>query len=161
CGARRSSSAWSCSSSDAPRSGTRAGSSAPRAGAATTTARGARPRPRAPTSCSSAPSRPDAPLTRRLISHPGGTAMTTVKSAIPQAAARLGDQLEALSHRIHANPELAYQEVKACGWLCDFLAAQGFKVEKGVAGVDTAFRATLETGAGPTIAILCEYDALP
>ena len=32
---------------------------------------------------------------------------------------------------------------------------------KGVGGVDTAFRATLESGAGPTIAILCEYDALP
>ena len=28
-------------------------------------------------------------------------------------------------------------------------------------GVETAFRATIETGAGPTIAILCEYDALP
>jgi len=30
-----------------------------------------------------------------------------------------------------------------------------------VAGVATAFRATIETGAGPTVAILCEYDALP
>jgi len=30
-----------------------------------------------------------------------------------------------------------------------------------VAGVETAFRATLDTGSGPTIAILCEYDALP
>ena len=28
-------------------------------------------------------------------------------------------------------------------------------------GVETAFRATIETGVGPTIAILCEYDALP
>ena len=28
-------------------------------------------------------------------------------------------------------------------------------------GVETAFRATIETGEGPTIAILCEYDALP
>jgi amidohydrolase len=27
--------------------------------------------------------------------------------------------------------------------------------------MDTAFRATIETGAGPTVAILCEYDALP
>jgi amidohydrolase len=74
---------------------------------------------------------------------------------------RLADELEGLSHRIHAHPELAYQEVQACGWLGDFLAAQGFKVEPGVGGVDTAFRATIETGDGPTIAILCEYDALP
>src|SRR5437667_315521 len=57
--------------------------------------------------------------------------------------------------------ELGYQEVKASGWLTEFLAGQGFKVEKGIAGVDTAFRATIETGEGPTIAIMCEYDALP
>ena len=87
--------------------------------------------------------------------------MPSVKDAIAQAVDRLGNDLEALSHRIHGNPELGYQEVKACGWLTDFLAAQGFKVDKGVGGVDTAFRATIETGAGPTIAILCEYDALP
>jgi len=87
--------------------------------------------------------------------------MSTVKDAIIQAVDRLADELEALSHRIHDHPELAYQEVQACAWLTDFLAAQGFKVDKRVAGVDTAFRATLETGAGPTVAILCEYDALP
>jgi amidohydrolase len=87
--------------------------------------------------------------------------MSTVKDAITQAVDRLGNDLEQLSRRIHDHPELAYQEVKAAGWLCDFLDAQGFKVERGVAGVDTAFRATMETGDGPTIAILCEYDALP
>ena len=87
--------------------------------------------------------------------------MSNVKDAINQATDRLADELESLSHQIHGHPELGYEEVKACGWLSDFLARQGFKVEKGVAGVDTAFRATLETGAGPTVAILCEYDALP
>ena len=55
--------------------------------------------------------------------------MSTVKDAIGQATDRLGDEIEALSHRIHAHPELAYQEVQACGWLCDFLGAKGFKVE--------------------------------
>src|SRR5205823_329027 len=54
-----------------------------------------------------------------------------------------------------------YQEVKAAAWLTEFLRNQGFKVEPGVGGVETAFRATIETGAGPTIAIMCEYDALP
>ena len=87
--------------------------------------------------------------------------MSTVKDLIGRAVDRLADDLEELSHRIHDNPELAYQEVKAAGWLSDYLAGQGFKVERGVAGVETAFRATLETGDGPTIAILCEYDALP
>jgi amidohydrolase len=87
--------------------------------------------------------------------------MSAVKDEINRALDHLTDDLERLSHQIHANPELGFQEVKAAGWLADFLAAHGFKVERGVAGVDTAFRATLETGDGPTIAILCEYDALP
>jgi amidohydrolase len=87
--------------------------------------------------------------------------MSAVKDQIAAAVERLGDELESLSHRIHDHPELGYQEVKASGWLTEFLAEQGFKVERGVAGVDTAFRATIESGDGPTIAILCEYDALP
>jgi amidohydrolase len=87
--------------------------------------------------------------------------MSTVKDSLAQTVDRLADELEALSHRIHANPELGYQEVKAAAWLSEFLESKGLKVERGVAGVETAFRATLETGEGPTIAILCEYDALP
>ncbi|MBI3029097.1 MAG: M20 family metallopeptidase [Candidatus Rokubacteria bacterium] len=87
--------------------------------------------------------------------------MSALNDAIGRAVDGLADELESLSRRIHANPELGYQEVKAAGWLSDFLAAKGFKVERGVAGVETAFRAAIETGEGPTIAILCEYDALP
>src|SRR5258706_3868441 len=87
--------------------------------------------------------------------------MSEAKDRIGQAVDRLGDELEALSRQIHDHPELAYQEVKAAGWLADFLAKHGFKVERGVGGVETAFRGTIETGDGPTIAILCEYDALP
>jgi amidohydrolase len=87
--------------------------------------------------------------------------MKATKDSIAKAVEVLGDDLEQLSHRIHDNPELGYQEVKAAGWLCEFLGGQGFKVERGVGGVPTAFRATIETGAGPTIAIMCEYDALP
>src|SRR5207245_2516468 len=87
--------------------------------------------------------------------------MSSVKEELSRALDRAGDELEQLSRKIHDHPELGYQEVKASGWLAEFLSARGFKVERGVAGVDTAFRATLETGDGPTIAIMCEYDALP
>jgi amidohydrolase len=87
--------------------------------------------------------------------------MSAVKDLIGQAVDRLADELETLSRQIHDHPELAYQEVKAAGWLSDFLGRHGFKVERGVAGVETAFRGTIETGPGPTLAILCEYDALP
>jgi amidohydrolase len=65
-----------------------------------------------------------------------------------------------LSHRIHANPELGYKEVQASGWLCDWLESAGFKVERGVGGLPTAFRATF--GSGPlNVAFIAEYDALP
>jgi len=87
--------------------------------------------------------------------------MTTIKDQLRATVDGLGDELETLSRRIHDHPELGYQEVQACAWLSDFLAAKGLEVERGVGGVSTAFRATLETGDGPTIAILCEYDALP
>jgi amidohydrolase len=87
--------------------------------------------------------------------------MSDAKDSIIQAVDRLGDELETLSRRIHDHPELGYQEKQAAGWLTEFLAAKGFKVEPGVGGVETAFRATIETGEGPTIAIMCEYDALP
>jgi len=87
--------------------------------------------------------------------------MIALKEQIDRAVDRLGDDLEKLSHRIHANPELGYQEVKAAAWLAEFLEKQGFAVERGVGGVETAFRGTIGTGDGPTLAILCEYDALP
>ncbi len=87
--------------------------------------------------------------------------MSAIKAQIAAAVDRVADELESLSRRIHDNPELGYQEFKAAGWLTEFLAGQGFKIERGVGGVETAFRATIETGDGPTIAILCEYDALP
>jgi len=87
--------------------------------------------------------------------------MSAAKDTVTQAVDGIADELEALSRRIHDHPELGYQEKQAAGWLTEFLAAKGFKVESGVAGVETAFRATIETGDGPTIAILCEYDALP
>ena len=87
--------------------------------------------------------------------------MDGLKQRIAESVERLGDELNALSQRIHAHPELAFEETRACGWLAEFLDQQGFRVETGGGGVATAVRASLDTGAGPTIAILCEYDALP
>ena len=53
--------------------------------------------------------------------------MSAVKDLVGEAVDRLGDELESLSHRIHEHPELGYQEVKAAGWLSDFLERHGFK----------------------------------
>jgi amidohydrolase len=68
--------------------------------------------------------------------------------------------LLSLSHRIHANPELGFEEQNACAWLADALDGAGFRVHRGVCGMDTAFVAT--TGKGPLhIGICAEYDCLP
>ncbi|WP_294082445.1 M20 family metallopeptidase [Sphaerobacter sp.] len=70
------------------------------------------------------------------------------------------DNLIALSKFIHANPEIALQEVKASAACADFLAERGFSVERGVADLPTAFHAS--TGEGrPHVGYLSEYDALP
>src|SRR5712664_4293206 len=84
------------------------------------------------------------------------------KTRVAETVDRLADELERISHQIHANPELRFEEHKAAGWLADFLDRQGAAVERGVGGLPTAFRATIAgAGPGPTIAIMAEYDALP
>jgi len=85
-----------------------------------------------------------------------------VKPKVAEVVDRIADDLERLSHRLHASPELAFKEEKAHAWLTEFLEKHGARVERGVGGLATAFRATIPgTGAGPTIAIMAEYDALP
>ena len=68
-----------------------------------------------------------------------------------------------LSKDIHSHPELNYQEHYSSGALADFLQSRDFQVERGVGGLETAFRAAIPgaAGEGPTIAVLAEYDALP
>jgi len=69
-------------------------------------------------------------------------------------------QLSELSLKIHANPELGFQEFKAAGWLTEYLEESGFSVERGICELPTAFRAAYGRGK-PAIALLAEYDALP
>ncbi|MGC1935883.1 MAG: M20 family metallopeptidase [Candidatus Acidiferrales bacterium] len=65
-----------------------------------------------------------------------------------------------LSHRIHAHPELGFEEEKASAWLADELADAGFDVKRGICDLSTAFSA--RAGNGPLhIAICAEYDCLP
>jgi len=78
---------------------------------------------------------------------------------VREVDARQGELVE-LSLRIHHNPELGFQEVKACAWLTEYLERHGFKVEKGICQLATAFRGSYGSGR-PAIALLAEYDALP
>ena len=73
---------------------------------------------------------------------------------------RRRDDLVALSHRIHANPELGFEEELASAWLAEALDAAGYAVEHPAFGLPTAFIA--RRGSGPLhLAICAEYDALP
>jgi aminobenzoyl-glutamate utilization protein B len=56
--------------------------------------------------------------------------------------------------------ELGYQEKRSSALLADTMEEAGFRVERGVAGIPTAFIATIGSSK-PVIAILGEYDALP
>ena len=86
--------------------------------------------------------------------------MAGAKEAARAAIDASRDELTALSRRIHANPELGYEEERASGWLEETLDAAGFAVEPGICGLPTAFRAT--KGSGPLHIVVCaEYDALP
>jgi amidohydrolase len=69
-------------------------------------------------------------------------------------------QLSELSLKIHSNPELAFQEVKAATWLTQYLEENGFSIERGICELPTAFRGSYGQGK-PAIAIMAEYDALP
>src|SRR5262249_12336437 len=66
---------------------------------------------------------------------PGSLPRTPAKAPTGPAVDRLAADLETLSRQIHDNPELCYQEVKAAAWLVEFLDKQGFKVERGLAGI--------------------------
>jgi amidohydrolase len=78
------------------------------------------------------------------------------------AAERLAPELDALSRRIHAHPEVGFLEVEAARGLAEFLEKHGNAVERESGGVATAFRATAPGATdGPTVALLAEYDALP
>ena len=70
------------------------------------------------------------------------------------------ESLRALSMDIHSHPEENYEEVHAHAALTSFLSDAGFDVTRSAYGMETAFEATKGSG-GPTIAVLCEYDALP
>jgi len=85
-----------------------------------------------------------------------GESKASVVEDIDARYQQLGD----LSRKIHANPEVAFQEFKAAGWLAEYLEESGFSVERGICELPTAFRGSYGAGK-PVIAFLAEYDALP
>src|SRR3954471_22676433 len=87
--------------------------------------------------------------------------LNALKERTDQVVDDLADSLLAASHDIHSHPELGYQEHRAHEVLTGLLADAGLDVERGAYGLPTAFAARAGHGDGPTVAVLCEYDALP
>jgi amidohydrolase len=93
--------------------------------------------------------------------------MTTNQEVLERAKHRLADEVDRrsellidISHQIHARPELCFEEHFAHDLLTDVLASEGLTMTPQARGIDTAFEARAGQ-EGATVAIICEYDALP
>jgi amidohydrolase len=83
-----------------------------------------------------------------------------LEDAVRSDCDRTTDRILALSHDLHAHPEIAWEEVRSCVRVADDLGDAGFTVEDNYTGLPTAFAA--RRGSGPLHLALCaEYDALP
>ncbi|MHB8959994.1 MAG: M20 family metallopeptidase [Candidatus Limnocylindrales bacterium] len=103
---------------------------------------------------------PAAPLTS---STPAGP-FADVKARAAAAIAAASEELLDLSHRIHANPEPAFEERYAAAAVAEVIERHGYAVERGPGSLETAVRGRLvggRGGDGPRIGVLAEYDALP
>ncbi|WP_101952408.1 M20 family metallopeptidase [Mycobacterium sp. 3519A] len=84
----------------------------------------------------------------------------TLEDAVRAACGRATERILALSHELHAHPEIAWEEVRSCARVADDLERAGFTVEADYTGLPTAFAA--RRGSGPLhLAVCAEYDALP
>ncbi|WKZ31741.1 MAG: M20 family metallopeptidase [Thermodesulfobacteriota bacterium] len=86
--------------------------------------------------------------------------MREARNEFLAAAEGLEKRLTALSDDFYRNPELGLKEVRTSSMMQALLKEHGFHVESGMAGMETAFRASVGSG-GPVIALLAEMDALP
>jgi amidohydrolase len=86
--------------------------------------------------------------------------LATLKERLKAEVEARADQLVEASHQIHEHPETNYAEHFAHDLLTGLVEQAGIAVERGAYGLDTAFVARAGS-TGPTVAVLCEYDALP
>jgi len=88
--------------------------------------------------------------------------MSVDRAKLDAAIDELRPRLTDLSLRIHAHPELRFEEVRAAAWVAEEVeAVAGVAVERGTGGQATALRARIGGRPSPRVAILAEYDALP
>ncbi len=83
-----------------------------------------------------------------------------VRERLVTRVGELGPMLVSVSRDIHAHPETMFHEHHAHDLLTAALEEQGLAVIRSAHGLDTAFRADVGDGPGPTVAVCLEYDAL-
>lgn len=83
----------------------------------------------------------------------------SIKEFIESSVADRADDFISISEEIWDHPELRFEEEFSSEVLARYLEQEGFKVERGIANIDTAFEASYGSGF-PVIAFLGEYDAL-
>lgn len=90
----------------------------------------------------------------------GAPAAGGARERVVAAVATHAPALTALSERLHAHPELGWQEHRAAQWTGDLLAEHGFDLTPSYLGLETALRAVAGSGRH-RIGLMAEYDALP
>jgi aminobenzoyl-glutamate utilization protein B len=86
--------------------------------------------------------------------------ISDTKKAVIESVDDHEDKLIDISDDIWRLAETAFEEHKSSELIADYAEEQGFTVERGVAGMPTAFVATYGSGK-PVISVLGEFDALP
>lgn len=86
--------------------------------------------------------------------------LAACKKLIVEGVTARREKLQAIAEELYRFPETGLNERRAAALLSGYLAENGFAVELGLAGLETAFKG-VSGASGPTIAILAEMDALP
>ncbi|MFC2029632.1 amidohydrolase [Chloroflexota bacterium] len=73
----------------------------------------------------------------------------------------LRPEIEAALAELWSNPELPMMEYRSAAYLANWLESHGFDVERGTAGLPTAFTARYGSTGSPAVGLLAEYDAMP
>lgn len=84
-----------------------------------------------------------------------------IKHDVKETVRKHSETAIALSDDLGRHPEISGEEFESSRKIAEMLSQAGYRVEYPFCGYETAFRALLDNGEGPSVAILVEYDALP
>ncbi len=96
-----------------------------------------------------------------MATTPAASNVSELKAHALEALSELEAETRELALRIHAHPEVGFQEIQAVQWISEMLGRHGYQVQVGVAHIPTAIVARAQgRGTGPTVGLIAEYDAL-